>query len=88
MKSQIKANQDLEYSEIRKATFVSYIVSLYVSSIQKKNSSDNVSVEEIYEFIEDLKKMDSRFNSLFIKKRDISLCFYILDRLGVCRCLK
>lgn len=88
MQSQIKANQDLEYSKIRKATFVSYIVSLYVSSIQKKNLSNNVSVEEVYGFIEDLKKMDSRFKSLPIKKRDISLCFYILDRLGVCSCLK
>lgn len=88
MQSQIKANPDLEYSEISKATFVSYIVSLYVSSIQKKNSCDSVSVEEIYEFIEDLKELDPRFKSLPIKKRDVSLCFYILDRLGVCSCLK
>lgn len=88
MQSQIKANRDLEYGEISKATFVSYFVSLYVNSIQKKNRSNNVSLEEIYEFIEDLKKMDSRFKSLPIKKRDISLCFYILDRLGVCSCLK
>lgn len=88
MQSQIKAKQDFGYNEISKATFVSYIVSLYVNGIQKKELSNNVSVEEIYEFIEDLKEMDSRFKPLLIKKKDISLCFYILDRLGVCSCLK
>ena len=63
------------------------VSSLYISTIEHKNRHDSVSVNEIYDFIQDLQD-ELDFKVPHVAKRDISLCFYILDKLGVCSCLK
>lgn len=87
MQHSLKINQDVNCNELYKTSFLSYFISLYVSSIQQKNKGNKISVNEIYEFIQDL-KIDLGLKTPTIEKRDISLCFYILDRLGVCSCLR
>ena len=88
MQSYLKSNEKLDhYDELSKATFLSYFISLYISTIEHKNRNDCVSVSEIYDFIQDLQD-ELDFKVPHVDKRDISLCFYILDKLGVCSCLK
>lgn len=88
MQSYLKSNEKLDhYDELSKATFLSYFISLYVATIEDKNRHDSVSVNEIYDFIQDLQD-ELDFKVPHVAKRDISLCFYILDKLGVCSCLK
>jgi hypothetical protein len=88
MQSYLKSNEKLDhYDELSKATFLSYFISLYISTIEDKNRHDSVSVNEIYDFILDLQD-ELDFKVPHVAKRDISLCFYILDKLGVCSCLK
>lgn len=88
MQSYLKSNEKLDhYDELSKATFLSYFISLYISTIEHKNRHDSISVSEIYDFIQDLQD-ELDFKVPLVDKRDISLCFYILDKLGVCSCLK
>jgi hypothetical protein len=88
MQSYFKSNEKPDhYDELNKATFLSYFISLYVSTIEHKNRNDSVSVSEIYDFIQDL-QAELNFKVPNISKRDISLSFYILDKLGICSCLK
>lgn len=88
MQSHLKSDEKLDhYDELSKATFLSYFISLYISTIEHKNRNDSISVNEIYDFIQDLQD-ELDFKVPHVKKRDISLCFYILDKLGVCSCLK
>jgi hypothetical protein len=88
MQSYLKSNEKPDnYDELSKTTFLSYFISLYISTIEHKNRHDSVSVSEIYDFIQDLQE-ELDFKVPNVDKRDISLCFYILDKLGVCSCLK
>jgi hypothetical protein len=43
-----------------------------------------ITVEEIYDFIHDV-KLESGEDVPDIKKEDISFCFYVLQALGVCK---
>jgi hypothetical protein len=80
--------ENLEHFEdIYKSVFLSYYISLYVSNIKTKNKKERVSVNEIYDFLQDLQKNIS-IEIPSVEKRDISLCFYILSKLGLCHCLK
>ena len=87
-RSYLKSNEPPDhYDELSKATFLSYFISLYISTIEPKSRHNSVSVSEIYDFIQDLQE-ELDFNVPHVDKRDISLCFYILDKMGVCSCLK
>ncbi len=88
MQSYLKPNEKLDhFDELSKVTFLSYFISLYISTIEPRNRNDSISVSEIYDFIQDLQE-ELDFKVPDVDKRDISLCFYILDKLGVCSCLK
>ena len=86
MQSHLKSDEKLDhYDELSKATFLSYFISLYISTIEQKNRNDSISVNEIYDFIQDLQReLDIRVPQ--ISKKDISLCFYLLNNLGLCSC--
>ena len=76
MQSYLKSNEKLDhYDELSKATFLSYFISLYISTIEHKNRDDSISVSEIYDFIQDLKN-ELDFRSLILTK-EISVCAFI-----------
>lgn len=75
------------FDELEKATFLSYFISLYISTIEHKNRNQSVTVDEIYDFIQDLHS-ELYLKIPILEKGDISSCFQILDKLGVCTCLK
>lgn len=88
MQSYLESSSSLEcLDEIDKSVFLSYFISLYISTIENENRNQKITVDEIYDFIQDLN------SELYLKippleKSDISTCFRILDKLGVCTCLK
>jgi len=75
------------FDELEKAIFLSYFISLYISTIEHKNRNQSITVDEIYDFIQDLHS-ELYLKIPLLEKRDISSCFQILDKLGVCTCLK
>ncbi len=88
MQSFIESMKNLNnFDNLCKSTFLSYYISLYVTNIDTKDKNERVSVNEIYDFLQDLQN-DLNITIPKINKRDISLCFYLLNRLGICNCLK
>lgn len=76
---------ELEHEKIvSKLVFLSYHIALYktFSEAMGFNSCD-ICVEEIYDFIQDLKKdNDNKIPS--IEKKEISFCFHLLESMGIC----
>ena len=72
-------------NELYKIAFLSYYISLYVSNIEATDKNNKISVNEIFDFIQDLQR---ELNVVVpqISKKDISLCFYLLNNLGLCSC--
>jgi len=72
-------------NELYKIAFLSYYISLYVSNIEATDKNNKISVKEIFDFIQDLQR---ELNIVVpqISKKDISLCFYLLNNLGLCSC--
>jgi aminoglycoside/choline kinase family phosphotransferase len=72
-------------NELYKIAFLSYYISLYVSNIEATDKNNKISVKEIFDFIQDLQR---ELNVVVpqISKKDISLCFYLLNNLGLCSC--
>ena len=67
-----------------KTAFLSYYISMYNSVSQELGMADGaVSVDEIYEFIQDLKHEAGKM-TLEISKEDIRMCFSILQTSGIC----
>ncbi|HEV8404537.1 MAG TPA: hypothetical protein VGQ13_01395 [Nitrososphaera sp.] len=68
-----------------KTAFLSYYISMY-NTVNKEIGYDDapVTVEEVYDFIQDLKHEDGR-QIPDIRKEDISFCFHLLRVSGVCR---
>jgi hypothetical protein len=69
---------------VSKLVFLSYHIALYktISESMGFNSQD-ISVEEIYDFIQDLK--ENKNNKIpSIEKIEISFCFHILESMGIC----
>jgi hypothetical protein len=68
-----------------KTAFLSYYISMY-NAVNKEIGFDDapVTVDEIYDFIQDLKHEVGK-QVPDIKKEDISLCFHLLQVSGVCR---
>jgi hypothetical protein len=68
-----------------KTAFLSYYISMYNSVNREIGFEDPaVTVDEIYEFIQDLRHECGRYIPE-IRKEDISYCFQILRVSGVCR---
>jgi aminoglycoside/choline kinase family phosphotransferase len=72
-------------NELYKIAFLSYYISLYVNNIEATDKNNKISVKEIFDFIQDLQR---ELNIVVpqISKKDISLCFYLLNNLGLCSC--
>jgi hypothetical protein len=88
MQSFIEPKKNLDnFDSLCKSAFLSYYISIYVTNIDTRDKSKGVSVNEIYDFLQDLQN-DLHIIMPKINKRDISLCFYILNKLGICNCLK
>lgn len=68
-----------------KTAFLSYYISMY-NAVNKEIGYENtpVTVDEIYDFIQDLKHEAGR-QVPDIRKEDISFCFHLLQVSGVCR---
>ena len=68
-----------------KSTFLSYYISMY-NSVNKEVGYDEkpVSVDEIYDFLQDL-KFEGGESVPDICKEDIAFCFHVLHLLGVCK---
>ena len=68
-----------------KTAFLSYYISMYNTVNKEIGFPDApVTVEEIYDFIQDLRHEAGR-RILDIKKEDISACFRLLHAADVCR---
>jgi E3 ubiquitin-protein ligase DOA10 len=88
MQSFIESKKSLDhFDDLCKSTLLSYYISLYVTNIDTKDNHNGVSVNEIYDFLQDLQN-DLNIAMPKIDKRDISLCFSILSKWGLCNCLK
>ena len=72
-------------NELYKIAFLSYYISLYVSNIETIDKNNKISVKEIFDFIQDLQR-ELNIKVPQISKKDISLCFYLLNNLGLCSC--
>jgi len=80
-----RKNEINNSNELYKIAFLSYYISLYVSNIEATDKNNKISVNEIFDFIQDLQReLDIRVPQ--ISKKDISLCFYLLNNLGLCSC--
>jgi hypothetical protein len=68
-----------------KTAFLSYYISMY-NTVNKEIGYEDapVTVDEIYDFIQDMKHEAGR-QVPEISKEDISLCFHMLQMSGVCR---
>jgi hypothetical protein len=84
MKNNVSEVLRAEQSAVKTA-FLSYYISMY-NSVNKEIGFEDapVTVDEIYEFIQDLKHEAGR-PVPDIRKEDISLCFHLLQASGVCR---
>jgi len=80
-----RKNEINNSNELNKIAFLSYYISLYVSNIEATDKNNKISVKEIFDFIQDLQR---ELNVVVpqISKKDISLCFYLLNNLGLCSC--
>ena len=68
-----------------KTAFLSYYISMYNSMIKEIGYPDApVTVDEIYDFIQDMKQEAGR-RVPDIRKEDISFCFRLLQAYGVSR---
>jgi hypothetical protein len=68
-----------------KTTFLSYYISMYNAVNKEIGYEDTpVTVDEMYNFIQDLKHEAAR-QVPDIRKEDISFCFHHLQASGICR---
>jgi hypothetical protein len=84
MKNNLSEVLRAEQSAVKTA-FLSYYISMY-NSVNKEIGFEDapVTVDEIYDFIQDLKHEAGK-QIPDIRKEDISLCFHLLQASGVCR---
>ena len=84
MKSNLSEVLRAEQSAVKTA-FLSYYISMYNTVNKEIGYKDEaVTVDEIYDFIQDLKHEVGK-QLPDIRKEDISLCFHLLQVSGVCR---
>jgi hypothetical protein len=84
MKNNVSEVLRAEQSAVKTA-FLSYYISTYNAVNREIGFEDApVTVDEIYDFIQDLKHEAGR-HVPDIRKEDIRLCFHLLQASGVCR---
>ena len=71
---------------IKKTAFLSYYISMYntVSDDIGFDGHQIVSIDEIYDFMQDL-RYETSDPMPEMTKDDVIFCFYILSSLGICR---
>jgi hypothetical protein len=75
----------IEQTAVLKTAFLSYYISMYNAVSKEIGYEDaSITVDEIYDFIQDLKHED-RKQVPNISKEDISYCFHVLQMSGVCK---
>jgi hypothetical protein len=75
----------IEHTAVLKTAFLSYYISMYNAVSKEMGYEDpSITVDEIYDFIQDLKH-EGRKQVPNISKEDISFCFQILQMSGVCK---
>lgn len=75
----------IEQTAVLKTAFLSYYISMYNAVSKEIGYEDaSISVDEIYDFIQDLKH-EGRKQVPNISKEDISYCFHVLQMSGVCK---
>jgi hypothetical protein len=80
----LRAAPDTEKT-LMKTTFLSYYISMYNAVNEKVGyASMPVTVDEIYDFLQDLKH-EAGESIPDINKQDISFSFHILNMLGICK---
>jgi hypothetical protein len=80
----LRANADMEKT-LMKTSFLSYYISMYNTVNENLGYKDApVSVDEIYDFLQDLKH-EAGERVPDIEKEDIAFSFHILGMLGVCK---
>jgi hypothetical protein len=89
MQSYLESSKDFKMQDLAlsKLTFLSYYILFYISTIPHNCKYHYISVDEIYHFIQDLHSKLA-FNVPSITKTDVNHYFSILDKIGVCNCLK
>ena len=84
MKAGLSEEFGVEQTMIKTA-FLSYYISMYNSVSREIGfEQEPVSVDEIYDFIQDLKHEAGK-KVPEIRKEDISNCFRVLQTSGICR---
>jgi hypothetical protein len=75
----------IEQTAVLKTAFLSYYISMY-NAVSKEIGYEDaaITVDEIYDFIQDLKH-EGRKQVPNITKEDISYCFHVLQMSGVCK---
>lgn len=74
----------LQAKTLLKAVFLSYHISMYkIINEAIGFSNQTITVNEIYDFIQDL-KYEMGTDIVSIEKEDISLCFNMLQTMGLC----
>jgi hypothetical protein len=75
----------IEQTAVLKTAFLSYYISMYNEVSKEIGYEDaSITVDEIYDFIQDLKH-EGRKQVPNISKEDISYCFHVLQMSGVCK---
>ena len=75
----------IEQTAVLKTAFLSYYISMYNAVSKEIGYEDaSITVDEIYDFIQDLKH-EGRKQVPNISKEDISYCFHVLQMSGVCK---
>jgi hypothetical protein len=74
----------IDQTEVLKTAFLSYYISMYnVVSKEFGYEDASITVDEIYDFIQDLKHEGGK-QVPNISKEDIIFCFHVLQMSGVC----
>jgi len=79
-------NKDaLQTKVLLKSVFLSYYISMYKTINEAIGfSNQHITVNEIYDFIQDL-KYEMEVSTISVDKKDISLCFNLLQTMGLCK---
>jgi hypothetical protein len=85
MRNDVWEISGIEQTAVLKTAFLSYYISMY-NAVSKEIGYEDaaLTVDEIYDFIQDLKH-EGRKQVPNISKEDISFCFHVLQMSGVCK---
>jgi hypothetical protein len=85
MRNDVWEISGIEQTAVLKTAFLSYYISMY-NAVSKEIGYEDaaLTVDEIYDFIQDLKH-EGKKQVPNISKEDISFCFQVLQMSGVCK---